>query len=49
MSQTASCVSILFGMWAEVKVHSNHALIHVCVGSCMFRVQATPLSRLQEA
>ena len=23
------------GMWAEVKVHSYHALTHVCVGSCM--------------
>ena len=45
--QTLSCVYMPLGTWAEVKVHSYHALIHVCVGSCMCCAQATPLSKLQ--
>ena len=32
---------------AKVKVHSYHALTHVCVGSCMCCAQAAPLSKLQ--
>ena len=30
-----SCVYMPLGTWAEVKVHSYHALTHMCVGSCM--------------
>ena len=46
VSNTFLCFNAL-GTWAEVKVHSYHALTHVCVGSCMCRAQATPLSKLQ--
>ena len=31
----------------EVEEHSYYALIYVCVGSCICRAQATPLSKLQ--
>jgi hypothetical protein len=35
--------------WVEVKVQSYLARTHVCAGSCMCRVQASALSKLQEA
>ena len=44
MFQTPSSVDMPLGTWVEVQVHSYHALTHVCVGSCMCRAQATPLS-----
>ena len=44
VSNTFQCLHG-FGNVMEVKVHSYHALTHVCVGSCMS--QATPLSKLQ--
>ena len=34
LAQNVSCVYMPSGTWAEVKVHSYHALTHVCVGSC---------------
>ena len=46
VSNTLLCFMPL-GTWAEVKVHSYHALTHVCVGSCMCCAQPTPLSKLQ--
>ena len=45
--QTLICVYMPLGTWAEVKVHSYHALTHVCVGSYMCCSQAMPLSKLQ--
>ena len=43
MFLTLSCVCMPLGKWEEVKVHSYHALTHVCVGSCMCRhAQAMP-------
>ena len=42
MFQTLSCVCMPLGTWAEVKVHSYHALTHVCVGSCMCCAQPRP-------
>ena len=46
VSNTFLCLHA-FGTSTEVKVHSYHALTHVCVGSCMCCAQATPLSKLQ--
>ena len=44
VSNTFLC---LHATWVEVEVHSYYALIYVCVGSCICRAQATPVSKLQ--
>ena len=44
--QTLSCVCMPLGTWVEIDLHSYSMLTHVCVGGCMCRAQATPVSKL---
>ena len=44
MFQTLSCIYMPLGTWAEVKVHSYHALTSVCVGQLyMLRTSHAPV------